>query len=548
MCNPTSLQGKLEEAVSSYEHALDLKPDNTQTHLNLGSAYMAQGKFEEAVINYNRVLDLKPDNAQALLNLGSAYMAQDKFEEAIKYYKRSLLIKPDYDDAHRKLGNVLREQGKVEEAVASYKRALAINPESISTHSSLLMTLHYLPDIENEVIFEEHNMWAEKHAAQIIATTNFKRAKKSETRLRVGYLSPDFRRHSVAYFVEPILEHHDKERFEIFCYAHVDNPDETTHRLKRLAEHWRSIENLPDDEIVKRIRDDRIDLLVDLAGHTYKNQLLVFAHKPAPVQLSYLGYPNTTGLPTIDYRLTDAFADPPNKTETRYTEKLVRIEPTAWCYRPMGSVPVVSELPAKENGYITFGSFNMFYKLNRKVLSLWAQLMNQIAGSRLNLKAKSLADSFVRKSVIKQFADYGIKEERISLKPYEPSYELHLEKYYEIDIALDPFPYHGTTTTCEALFMGVPVITLEGEEHRSRVGVSLLNQVELQHLIAKNEEDYVTIACTLASDLDELAELRASLRSRMEKSPLMDEEGFTKRLESAYREMWYKWVGGSSKL
>ncbi len=406
------------------------------------------------------------------------------------------------------------------------------------------MTLHYLPDIDNKVMLEEHNKWAEKHANQIIASTNFKRPKKAKPRLRVGYFSPDFRRHSVAYFVEPILEQHDIERFEIFCYALVDNPDVTTDRLKSLAEHWRSIENLPDDEVVKLIRDDRIDLLVDLAGHTYKNRLLVFAYKPAPLQLSYLGYPNTTGLPTIDYRLTDSFADPPSKTEASYTEKLVRLEPTAWCYRPMGSVPAVSELPAKENDYITFGSFSMFYKLNGKVLSLWAHLLTQIAGSRLTLKAKSMADSSVRKSVIKQFADFGIVEERISLKSYEPSYEQHLENYREIDIALDPFPYNGTTTTCEALFMGVPVITLEGEEHRSRVGVSLLKQVGLENLIAKTPENYVGIACSLASETEALAELRKNLRARMENSPLMDEAGFTKRLETVYQEMWQKWVRG----
>ncbi len=334
--------------------------------------------------------------------------------------------------------------------------------------------------------------------------------------------------------MEPILEHHDKEQLEIFCYAFVSNPDETTDRLKLLTEHWRSIENLTIEEIVKRIHDDRIDLLVDLAGHTFNNQLLVFAHKPAPVQLSYLGYPNTTGLTTIDYRLTDAFADPPSKTETIYTEKLIRIEPTAWCYRPMVSTPAVSELPAKENDFITFGSFNMFYKLNIKVLILWAQLLNQFAGSRLSLKAKSLADSAVRKDIIKQFADFGITEGRISLKPYEQ----HLENYFGIDIALDPFPYNGTTTTCEALYMGVPVITLEGKTHRSRVGVSLLNQVGLQHLVAKNEEDYVSIASSLASDLGALSNLRKSLRSRMEKSPLMNEVGFTRGLENAYREMW----------
>ena len=542
--NALHSQGKLEEAIVSYERAFSIDPNYAEALNNLGNSLSAQGKLREAVSSYERALELKPDYARAHLNLGNVHMAQYKFDEAISSYKRSIEIKPNNDDAHRNLGNVLNKQGKVEEAVESYKRALAINPESISTHSAMLMTLHYLPDIEDKVIFKEHIKWAEKHVAQIRALTKFNRAKKSKPRLRVGYLSPDFRKHSVAYFVEPILEHHDKEHFEIFCYALVANPDETTDRLKHLTEHWRSVENHSYDEIVKRIRDDRIDLLVDLAGHTVNNRLMVFAYKPAPVQLSYLGYPNTTGLTTIDYRLTDVFADPPTKKDRMYTEKLIRLEPTAWCYRPMGSVPEVSELPAKENDYITFGSFSMFYKLNGKVLSLWAHLLTQIAGSRLTLKAKSMADSSVRKSVIKQFADFGIVEERISLKSHEPSYEQHLENYREIDIALDPFPYHGTTTTCEALFMGVPVITLEGEEHRSRVGVSLLKQVGLENLIAKTPENYVGIACSLASETEALAELRKNLRARMENSPLMDEAGFTKRLEAVYQEMWQKWVRG----
>ncbi len=540
--NALYAQGNFIEAVNSYQQLLALTPDNADAHNKLGIAYHAQGQLEEAIQSYKRALSLAPNLIQASNNMGCALCEQGELEEAVVSFNRTLKLKPDYAEAFCNLGNALKEQGLLEEAISSYRRTLALKPNYTDAYSNLLLTLHYSTQIDSNSLFKEHLTWAEIFKVDSKINQGFANVKDHGKKLKIGYLSPDFRTHSIAYFLEPIFAHHNKEQFEIFCYSAVMRRDETTKRLESMADHWKSVIGLSIDQIISQIRNDEIDILIDLVGHTGKNYLSVFAQKPAPVQVSFLGYPNTTGLKAMDYRLTDAFADPPGETEKWHTEKLIRLEPTAWTYRPFGTPPPISELPAHNNGFITFGSFNSFPKFNQKVYQLWGRILLNVAESKLVLKTKSLGNEKIRKRVYDYFTSTGISEERIILLSHEPSYNFHLERYHEIDIALDPFPYHGTTTTCEALYMGVPVITLEGEAHRSRVGVSLLNQVGLQHLIAENEEEYVAIACSLASDLDELAELRKSLRSRMEKSPLMDEVGFTRGLENAYREMWKKWT------
>jgi len=540
--NALYAQGNFIEAGNSYQQLLALTPDNADAYNKLGIANHAQGKLEEAIQSYKRALSLAPNLVQASNNMGCALCEQGELEEAVVSFNRALKLKPDYAEAHCNLGNALKEQGLLEEAISSYRRTIALKPNYTDAYSNLLLTLHYSTQIDSNSLFKEHLIWAERFNLDSVNNPRLTNSKEPERRLKIGYLSPDFRSHSIAYFLEPIFGYHDKKHFEIYCYSAVMRPDETTQRLKSMADHWISVIGLSIDQIISQIRNDEIDILIDLVGHTGKNYLSVFAQKPAPVQVSYLGYPNTTGLNSIDYRLTDAYADPPGETEKWHTEQLTRLEPSAWTYRPFGTPPPLSELPASNKGFITFGSFNSFPKFNQKVYQLWGRILLSVVDSQLVLKTKSLGNAAVRKRVYDYFTSMGIKKDRIILLSHETSYNRHLERYHDIDIALDPFPYHGTTTTCEALYMGVPVITLEGEAHRSRVGVSLLNQVELQHLIAKNEEDYVTIACSLAADLGALADLRKTLRSRMEMSPLMDEVGFTRELENAYREMWKKWA------
>ncbi|MBC7881206.1 MAG: hypothetical protein H7Y37_07720 [Anaerolineae bacterium] len=367
--------------------------------------------------------------------------------------------------------------------------------------------------------------------------TTFKNLPIPSRRLRIGYLSPDLFCHSVANFFEPLLETHNRAGFEIFCYAEVEHPDTTTERLQKLSDHWCFTCQLSDEELVAQIRNDQIDILVDLAGHTANSRLLVFAYRPAPVQVTYLGYPNTTGLSQIDYRFTDALADPP-RAEELHTETLVRLPKGFLCYRPISEVPEVLPPPCLVNGYITFGSFNSLQKLNSEIIQCWAAILLEIPDSRLLLKSSAFSDQLTLEDVQQRFLEAGIPAERLILVGRIPVRSAHVGYYSQIDIALDPFPYNGTTTTCEALWMGVPVITLEGNSHVSRVGVSLLSQLDLQEFIATTQTEYIETAVRLANNIDYLAQLRSQLRQRMAASSLCDAPSLAARIEESYRWMW----------
>jgi predicted O-linked N-acetylglucosamine transferase (SPINDLY family) len=353
-------------------------------------------------------------------------------------------------------------------------------------------------------------------------------------------VSSDLNAHPVGKFLLPLFLEHDKRRFEIFAYSQLRMEDEMTHRLQACTDCWRDITGLSDPQAAEMIRQDQIDILIDLAGHTARHRLLVFACKPAPVQVSYLGYPATTGLATIDYRLTDALADPPGETDAYFTETLIRLPNTAWCYQPPSEAPLVSPLQALQNDYITFGSFNNFTKINEALAKCWAEILRRVPQSRLLLKAVALNSESARRDLQRMMSGSGIDADRLQLHGSVPI-SRHLPFYNRIDIALDTYPYHGTTTTCEALWMGVPVVTRAGASHVSRVGVSLLSAVGLPDLVANDADHYVQIAVDLAANPSRLAELRASLRMRMQQSPLMDAAAFARDVEAAYREMWRRW-------
>jgi predicted O-linked N-acetylglucosamine transferase (SPINDLY family) len=430
--------------------------------------------------------------------------------------------------------------GLTQEAEQCYYRALQIRPDYAKTYHALLIAANYHSD-DPERIMREHLAWGEHHRSLKPEENRFANPPDPQRRLRLGYVSPDFRTHSVAFFLEPLLAHHDPATVEVYAYAHVPRPDAVTERLKTRVQGWRDIHGLSDDQVADLIRQDRIDILVDLAGHTANNRLLVFARKPAPIQVTYLGYPNTTGLTAIDYRLTDALADPPGETERYHTETLIRLPHGFLCYQPPSHAPAVAPPPAAVNGYVTFGSFNNLAKVTPKVVEVWARILKAVEGARVVMKNKSFSDAATRERCHEQFIRHGIERERIALRDRLTALEDHLGLYHQIDLALDTFPYHGTTTTCEALWMGVPVITLAGHTHAARVGVSLLTRVGLPELIAQNEDDYVERAVALAQDLPRLTELRATLRQRMTQSPLCDAPAFTRNLEAAYREMWRGW-------
>jgi predicted O-linked N-acetylglucosamine transferase (SPINDLY family) len=345
----------------------------------------------------------------------------------------------------------------------------------------------------------------------------------------------------VGYFIEPVLAHHDHNRFEVFCYSNLQQEDNVSERLKSRANYWRRIIALSDEQATQKIRADQIDILIDLNGHTGSNRLLVFARKPAPVQVTWLGYPATTGLSTVDYRLTDGFADPVGMTEHLHSEKLIRLPECFSCYRPPADAPEVSGLPAREKGYVTFGSFNNQAKINREVMAVWAKILQAVPGARLTLKNAGLGSKIVQRKVRETFLGWGVEPDRIELLGHDPYESAHLERYRSIDIGLDPFPYNGATTTCEALWMGVPVVALAGQAHAGRVGVSQLSNLGLTELIGNTPEEYVAIATRWARDLERLSQLRAGLRARLAASPLTDAPRFTQNLEQAYRAMWQDW-------
>jgi protein O-GlcNAc transferase len=411
----------------------------------------------------------------------------------------------------------------------------------VQAHSNLLFAMNYHPRMDAGTVKQEAIEWNRQHAEPMRKyVRSHSNTRDPDRRLRIGYVSSDLNAHPVGKFVLPLLAHHDTSQLEIFAYAQVRMEDEVTHRLRACTNSWRNITGLSDIQAADLIHRDEIDILVDLAGHTAGHRLLVFACKPAPVQVSYLGYPATTGLRTMDYRLTDSLADPPGMTETYFTEHLIRLPSTAWCYQAPVDMPIIHALPAARNGYITFGSLNNFTKVNVVHANRWAQILHRVPDSRLLLKAVALNSQSARQRMVQMMSASGIAPDRLELRGSVPIAE-HLAFYNRIDIALDTYPYHGTTTTCEALWMGVPVVTLAGPSHVSRVGVSLLSAVGLSQLIAFDSEQYIQIAVELAGDRNRLFHLQDSLRSGLQQSPLMDVTTFARAVETAYRDMWRRW-------
>lgn len=568
--NALKTLGRFADAAAALREAARLAPDRAAIQLNLGVALLETNSREEAIAAFQRAVALEPARPETHNILGHALASAGHHTAARAAFAEALRLRPGYAAAHDNLGRLCKAEGLLPEAVAHFRAALAAQPAP-GTHSNLLLALNYLPDLEPGAVFAEHRRWQELYArplataataggattvsrvapispavAPALATTHLHGSASAsdlsiqpaaDRRLRIGYLSPDFTHHAVAYFIEPVLAAHDRARVEVFCYANVRAPDRFTARLRGHAEHWRDIALLHDAAATDLIRRDRLDLLIDLAGHTAHHRLLVLARRPAPVQATWIGYPNTTGLDAIDYRITDAISDPPGETERYHAEKLFRLPATFSCYRPDDDAPPVNPLPASTPGAVTFGCFNNFAKLTPEVLALWAQLLRELPASRLLLKSRGLGDPGVATRIRGVFAAAGIAPERIALNGEELSVAAHLSLYHGVDIALDPFPYNGTTTTCEALWMGVPVVTLAGRVHAARVGASLLTHTRLTEWIASSPARYLEIAHTAGHELPRLAALRAGLRERLRTSPLCDAEKFTRDLEAAYATM-----------
>ena len=507
--------------------------------LQLASADWTRGKLNQAVTRLEHALSLAPNHAEVHNNLGMVRMMQGKVNHSIAHYKQALAIEPNAAVSHYNMGVALWAEGKVGEAAKHFARVLTLQPDHVVAHSNLLYAYNYTSGHDLAAVHHAHRDFARRWETPLAARVRpLANDRSLDRRLRVGYVSSDFRQHSVAHFIAPVLAHHDRERFEIFCYFNHPQEDELTKRIRGHVDHWRCIFQLSDDQVAQQIRTDQVDILIDLNGHTAHNRLLVFARRSAPIQITWLGYPNTTGLSAMDYRLVDGYTDPVGMTEHLHSERLWRLPDCFSCYQPPMESPEVSELPTRENACITFGSFNNLAKITPAVMGLWARILHAVPGSRLVLKNINLSEHAVQKSVRQAFAGLGIGQDFLELAGFEPSPNAHLQCYQNVDIGLDPFPYNGTTTTCEALWMGVPVITLAGQIHAGRVGVSLLRNLDLAELIAETQEDYIAIALRLAADQQHLSTLRQNLRPRMAASPLMDAPRFTKNLEHMYRLVW----------
>ncbi len=617
---------RLGDAVDAYRAAIALRPGVAAVHNNLGSALRLLGRLDEAIAAFNEAIRLQPDAFQTWSNLGNLYKITGDLDRALAAFQRAIAINPDNAEAHNNLGATLEDTGDMPAAIACYRRAAELKPESAAIGSNLVYAMHFSADYSAEQIFAAHQAWNDRHAIPVALSAKAQadgragslgqslapsrenanpRTTAPQRKLRIGYVSPDFRDHVIGRFMRPILANHDRSAVEIFCYSEVVSPDAMTHELRSHAEHWRVILGLPGEMAAERIRADGIDILVDLTMHMARNRLLLFARRPAAVQICYLAYCSTTGIDAMDYRLTDRWLDPLAKplvkTETSqtsktnpslppgesgsegelqtaqrgdrphltsparlpsavrlgleesspksggrgtrglpYSEQSVYLPETYWCYEAPAEAPDVSPAPANANGFVTFGCLNNLCKVSPGALEVWAEILARVPNSRLILHAK---EGSHRERIRQRFLDLGVNlrsgvndHDRLLFVPML-SLRSYFALYGQIDLSLDPFPYCGGTTTLDALWMGVPVITLAGETAVGRGGVSILSNLGLADLIARSKSAYVETAVRMAGDVPRLNQLRQSLRERMKSSSLTDAPRFTRNLERIFQQI-----------
>jgi predicted O-linked N-acetylglucosamine transferase (SPINDLY family) len=566
--------GDAEGAIKSFEVALAIEPQNPFANFNLGNllfkrgeagraeellrlALKARPEFPEARVALSNVLDLRgdaegaaaeleaalehrPDYVGALYNYGVILRKSQKPAEAEVALRRAIEVDHGFLPAYEALGSVLRGQSKIGEALECFAAARKLAPERFDLESAELFTLNCSEDISSDALFARHRAFGERLEKAIPRRFQFRNVKDPERRLRIGYLSGDFWRHPVALFTLPVIERHTEE---VFCYSTGVIADEVTQALKEAADVFRDVRSMSDDELADSIHRDGVDILVDLSGHSGVFRLGVLAQQPAPVQATWLGYLNTTGMKRVQYRICDAHSDPERLADAFHTETLVRLPHSQWCYRPFIADLPTRELPSKKNGYVTFGSFNHVSKLSPGIRKLWADILRRVPDSRLVLAG--VPDGPARDGLRADLERAGVPAARIAALP-PAALDVYLRSIGGADIALDTTPYSGGTTTCDALWMGVPVVALRGSRSISRSAASILSTVGLADWIAATPEDYVRLAARFARDEALLAELRGSLRQKMRLSPIMDEAAFVRDLEGAYRTMWRAWCEGSS--
>jgi predicted O-linked N-acetylglucosamine transferase (SPINDLY family) len=528
--------GKNDEAIAAYQKAIAVEPNFPEAYNNLGNVLKASGRIAESAAAYHRAIELRPDYADAYHNLAIALFGLHKIDESIAASREAIRFNPNLAGAHNNLANVLKAAGRLDEAIESYRTGASLSTESYA-QANLMQAITFHPDYGPRQIYEEHVLWNDRFARPLApASKEYPNDRNPNRRLKIGYVSAYFRDHCQAFFIVPLLAHHNHEQFEVYCYADVPRPDAVTNRIRGYADQWRDIDRLSEEQIAQAVRKDQIDILIDLTLHMDRNHMLAFARKPAPVQVTWLGYPGTTGLTAIDFRLSDPMLDP-GFDDAYYSEKTVRLPTSFWCYDPLTKEPAVNELPAFNNGYVTFGCLNNLSKVTDRTIELWANVMLATPNSHLLLLAP---EGSARQRALGLLEKRGFPEDRIEFAHWMPRPE-YLKKYHKIDICLDPYPCPGHTTSMDSLWMGVPVVNLPGSTAIARGGISILTNIGLPNLIAQSEEHYISIASDLAADLPRLSELRRTLRDRMEASPLMDAPRFTQDFEAALNEMWATW-------
>jgi predicted O-linked N-acetylglucosamine transferase (SPINDLY family) len=543
-------QGRLEDAIAKYRRAIELQPNYPEAHSNLAVTLTGNGHVQEAMAACRQALAFRPDCAEAHVNLGNVLTIQGQLDEAIVAYHRALELSPHQPAAHVNLGNALKSQGRLDEAFAAYRSALRIAPDDAGARSNLIYALHFQPRQDDSLIALEHERWNRQFSDPVKPLIQpHGNDRNPERRLRIGYVSPDFRDHVVGRNILPLFRCHDHREFEVLCYSGVMKQDAMTNEFRRHSDRWRSTVGLSDERLAEVIRQDGVDVLIDLAQHTAENRLPMFARQPAPVQVSFAGYPASAGVDAIQYRLSDRWLEEKGKmrdTGHRMQDDPERaVDPASgvllldsfWCFDPCGLEVEIGELPARTNGFVTFGSLNNFCKINEPVVRLWAKLLNQAENSRLILLSNLGTH---RQQAIEFLENLGVEKQSVEFLTPGPR-GAYFELYNQLDVVLDPFPYNGHSTSLDALWMGVPVVTLAGNLGVSRGGLSILHNLGLPELVAHSEDEYVAIATELARDLSRLTELRQTLRPRMEASVLMDAPHFARQIEAAYRSMWRQW-------
>ncbi|OAN54660.1 hypothetical protein A6A04_12100 [Paramagnetospirillum marisnigri] len=535
------LLGRSDEAAAAYYALVQMDDNHAGAWHNLGCILGRQERFEDAAICYRAATDADPNLVVSFNNLGGVLYHQHRLDEAMRAYGRVLEL-GETASVHHNIGMIYQDQGRLADAIASYRKAMEIDPGFKEAHSALLFCLCFDETSDPDQVFQEHLDYGRRHvAANKTPFAEHANARDPNRRLKVGYVSPDFRLHPCSHFVLPVLEHHDKSRFEIFCYFNRAVDDPYTELFRRVADHWSRCQEESDEALAARIRDDGIDILVECAGHMGNSRLPMFGLRPAPIQVSHPLYPNTTGVATMDYRIMDPIFAPP-WADAWHSESLVRMPQVHVSYRPHRSdVAPSPEPPFRSNGYVTFGCFNNFAKIGESTVDAWSAILRRIPTAKLMLKWKGLGDREAERYARARFVQRGVDPDRIVLVGWSPD---PYTPYHAIDIALDPFFANGGTTTCDALWMGVPIVTCHGRTPFSRVGLCHLTNIGLPDLITADAPAYIDKVAWLACDIDALSDLRRGMRERFMASPLMDGSGYTRHLEDAYRVMWRRWCAG----